>query len=962
MASVAFAIFTKTAAGAGIGTAGLIGGGIMAAFIDQNLILPALFPVPNNAGPKFDDTGLQSASEGVPINRCYGLASRMSGQVIWAGDLTEIETLAATTGKGGGFQVSTTEYKRDVAVAFCGNEVKSVDRIHADGKLLWTLDPSKSYSGTDISADPPLSSAYLELRKPFAGGFEELTFSTLYTGQAATVDGFPKKGTFVSSNGAGANVLFFKGAVGAGSTTVIFDADGSTLTGTILAGDGFIVAHGGSVGQVGYVVAATQTLATGGTSVTIHQKKGTLSSGLAAAVADGTQVTVESGNNGTFQVQSTGIDYDGAYEWVRLAYSYPQTFAAGDSVTVSQTGVNFDPAKVDSVTVYTGTDYQDPDPTMEAALGVGQVPAYRGRTYVVFEGLVLTDYGNRIPNFTARCTASNAFEYGQAIGEMLDEAGLDPDEYDVSGLDSVAPGYYAQGPLTTSQRLQPYLISGELLAREAEAVLQFYTRAAAPTVTIDEAHLGAYAEGGTAEYPAKATDRDDLKVPNAVTVTFLDPAKDYQAGSVTEKAPGVASSTSAQVRVPLSLTTAEARDMAQHALYNARTNRHGLVMTLPPSYIGDGITENMLASVTTLGEDWTILTQRVDVGTDWLVEVEGVREDTSVAEFAESDSAPLDVPATSQIQTAPALRFQVMDIAPLSDDHAGRLGFYVAASSLQANRWRGAVLFGSSDAGASYKRVADVSTQAVMGFAQDALADGPVGHLDRAATVTVQLDSGELESVSYADALKGANRIWLGGEIVGFTTATLVGTRTYTLSGLLRGLRDTRGYTGSHAAGEAVVVLGGGVQFVETNSASVGVLRSFKVVANGGTVSDENIVAQSVRLVGRTMMPFAPVHIAGTRDGSDNLTLTWTRRSRRLVDILGDTRAASADVDAAHGYEVDVVSAGSVLRTITSATETAAYSAADQTTDGLTPGDPVTVRVYGVSEVVGRGNYTEETV
>ena len=48
---------------------------------------------------------------------------------------------------------------------------------------------------------------------------------------------------------------------------------------------------------------------------------------------------------------------------------------------------------------YQGGEDQLPDPTIEADLGAGNVPAYRGSCYIVFTDLPLTDFGNRIPNF-----------------------------------------------------------------------------------------------------------------------------------------------------------------------------------------------------------------------------------------------------------------------------------------------------------------------------------------------------------------------------------------------------------------------------------------------------------------------------------------------------------------------------------------------------------------------------------
>ncbi|MEL6679670.1 MAG: host specificity protein, partial [Pseudomonadota bacterium] len=47
--------------------------------------------------------------------------------------------------------------------------------------------------------------------------------------------------------------------------------------------------------------------------------------------------------------------------------------------------------------LYPGDDAQMPDPLIEAVEGAGQVPAYRGTAYIVFESFPLGRYGNRIP-------------------------------------------------------------------------------------------------------------------------------------------------------------------------------------------------------------------------------------------------------------------------------------------------------------------------------------------------------------------------------------------------------------------------------------------------------------------------------------------------------------------------------------------------------------------------------------
>lgn len=971
MASIAFFAYASAAA-TPLTTAATVVGGIGAALIDQGVLLPRLFPAPDNEGPKFDETNLQSAAEGVPINRCHGSASRMGGQVIWLGELQKFSALAATSGKGGGYAVSSDQYRIDAAVAFCGNETDGINRLHADGKLLWTDSPDSSVTSTVISA--AIQASYCELTQSEFVSFEDDSLAKLQSGVNATISGWPRKSTFTHTNPTGANILFFQGGHSAGGhptlgQTITLDANGAFgLAGNITNRDSFTIAHGGSVGTVRYWFKSTVNVAGSAFSVAISSEVDGIGGGLQAAVTDNTQVIIEGGNNGIYNVLLSGTNLTTGFPFARLSTSHGQAASAGPSITASQDGVDFDPSKLEGVTIYTGTDFQEPDPIIDAALANGSPPAFRGRTYALLQGLVLTDFGNRLPNMTARCTAADTPTYADAIGSMLSEAGLHSDYYDVDALGDAAPGYYVQGPLETGQVMQPYLVAAGIVAREEDGVLVFYKRESVPTRTIDSDDLGAVVEGGQSEYPGSVSDMDDLDVPNAVSVSFLDQNKDFQSGTVIERAPGVASGTTAQVRLPLALSSAQARDLAQHIVYNNRTNRQRLSITLPPSYLyrdaNTALGENERLEVTVFGDDWTILTQRVDTGDDWLIRVEGIREDIGIALFAESEDAGLEVATSAKTKAPPALRLQIMDAALLSDAHANLLGFYYAAGSYQEDKWGPAVLYASSDGGESYKYVTTVYERATMGATQDTLADGPIGIFDRANTVTVELDSGELESVTEAECLKGANRMWIKssarGEVIGFTTATLVGTRTYELSGLLRGLRDTRDYTASHSDGDAVVLLNQGVHFYETNAAGVGVQRIFKLVPSGGAVADA--AEHTERLQGYTMRPFAPVHVEGARDGSDNLTVTAVRRSRRLVDIFAEIGAAGADPSASMTYELDVMSGSTVLRTIAASSLSFAYSAANQTTDGLTPGDPVTVRVYGVSETVGRGNYTEATV
>ena len=60
---------------------------------------------------------------------------------------------------------------------------------------------------------------------------------------------------------------------------------------------------------------------------------------------------------------------------------------------------------------YGGSEEQLPDATIEAAIGVGNTPAYRGYAYAVFKRMALERFGNRIPSITAEVVADGEWSF-----------------------------------------------------------------------------------------------------------------------------------------------------------------------------------------------------------------------------------------------------------------------------------------------------------------------------------------------------------------------------------------------------------------------------------------------------------------------------------------------------------------------------------------------------------------------
>jgi hypothetical protein len=156
---------------------------------------------------------------------------------------------------------------------------------------------------------------------------------------------------------------------------------------------------------------------------------------------------------------------------------------------------------------------------------------------------------------------------------------------------------------------------------------------------------------------------------------------------------------------------------------------------------------------------------------------------------------------------------------------------------------------------------------------------------------------------------------------------------SFTLGTLLRGLRGTEGFVGSHVVGAL-----------------------FLLVGRGGQLSDA--FTQSVTPAGRDLMPYAPVHLRRVSGAwGANITLTWIRQTRvggEWVDSFADTMLA----EDSEAYELEILASpgGAVLRTETGiASPSFVYTTAMQGADFGGAQTQLTFRVYQISAQVGRG-------
>jgi len=178
-----------------------------------------------------------------------------------------------------------------------------------------------------------------------------------------------------------------------------------------------------------------------------------------------------------------------------------------------------------------------------------------------------------------------------------------------------------------------------------------------------------------------------------------------------------------------------------------------------------------------------------------------------------------------------------------------------------------------------------------------------------------------------------------------------VSANTYELDTLLRGLRDTP--TTGHATDERFIRLTDAD--ITPMKASVGQLQYLKGVATSADVTD--VLAVQFTSTGANLKPLPAVRLAATRDGGNDIIMTWLRKDRSFDAKLFGGGNVTPMIETTEEYEIDIYTDADVfLRTKTGVTsETVTYTSAEQSTDGQTPGDQVKIEIYQMSTIVGRG-------
>lgn len=621
---------------------------------------------------------------------------------------------------------------------------------------------------------------------------------------------------------------------------------------------------------------------------------------------------------------------------------------------------------LDKLTVYLGTEAQTPDPSIEAENP--DTSAYRGSQLLVYEDVDLTEkFANRPPTLQVEvcgvATISGtkitplSVGVGGIIAKLCDLAGVQ--DYDVSAVLQSVEGWVFDGDFRRGLGSLGDAL-GIRLRDEAGTLIFYETDDLVVAADLPYAELGVVDSEEEPRNLLPLKQADEVVLPRKLTVSYRDVDRDHQSGSQTVQRLAVTSTAEVvESYEEVALTATQARQLADRRLYRlwVESTEYGPFL-LKPKYLW--LRPGHVVTVTEdTGVQHVIRVTKVTIGGNFSVEVYGVAQENSIASSYLTGTSGNPISSTGG---DPGLSVAyILDIPPLRDSHASLFGIYVAATGA-AVAWRQAVVYQSVDSGASWAQIGAVSFYSVIGTCSSTLpapaAGVGAGVFDLVSHVDVVVIKGELYSISDERIFAGENLCMVGDELLQYASANLIAANTYRLSKLLRGRKATESAMSGHVASESFVQLSNGATLIELPLSMIGQALAFRVVPVGKLVADENTVPHTS--TGKTLRPWPPVDIRGARDGSANLTITFTRRSRKGTE-LPDSGDIPLDEPSAL-FEVDIMNGGNVVRTLSAVVGSVVYSAANQTTDFGSTQSSVVVNVYQVSTVVGRSQASNATV
>jgi len=486
--------------------------------------------------------------------------------------------------------------------------------------------------------------------------------------------------------------------------------------------------------------------------------------------------------------------------------------------------------------------------------------------------------------------------------------------------------------------------------------IKFALRGGASLATITEDELDARVGGEAAGVRMTKTREMSLQIPRRVEVTYIDAAREYDIGPAgTSERLNTDAVNVMAIEMPVVLTADEAQGKAETLLYLYWLERYDLSFTLAPPHVN--LEPADVITVAISGETLTVRLTNINYLPDGRLEVTAKLASSTIYSPNEYGQAGL---STGQVLTIDGASGVIPLDIPCIVDEMNTTGFPLAIYG-ERSGWPGGTAVRSWDAGQTWASVASVLPPTVtVAKAIYALPTGRTDIVDTINQLVLQPMLNTLSSVTELQMFAGANHFAVGAdgrwEIIGAKTCTQQGDGSWVLTDLLRGRFGSEWACGLHQPLDTVVLLDSAkIPFTTMpldRLFSPGVYRG---VTNGAAIDSANDINFIYNGVNYECL--SPVYInGGINAATKDWTVTWLRRTRvggEWRDYVDAPLSETSELYEAEIWNSTFTQLKRTFSGLTSATFT--WTAAQQITDFLVEQQTIYVKIFQISDKVGRG-------
>lgn len=544
------------------------------------------------------------------------------------------------------------------------------------------------------------------------------------------------------------------------------------------------------------------------------------------------------------------------------------------------------------------------------------------------------------------------YETGHWLNGRLEGAPLDEvvramaDDFDIPdiecvGLNGFVDGYVIDRPMSLRAALEPLASLYGFGLRNGRLSLVGGRRAPAASFADDD--LVADRDGRTIDL----TRAQETELPAEAMIGFSDGENDYRRATASSRRLAGLSRRQSQIDSGLVARRGAMQALADVRLQDVWTARETARFTAPPSRLDLETGDRVALVAGGLSRLYEIT--RISDGAARAIEARAVDDRMRESDATIDVESPASPPAI-----AGAPRVEILDL-PVARG-APTVLQYLAA---YADPWPGSLTVWRRSGDSDFSAELTLPARAMIGALTEPLPPRQSWRWDRGSSFTVVMRGGTLASIDDDVALAGENAFAVlkpdgAWEILIAARAELVAARTWRLSHLLRGLGGSEDAAAVVApAGSTVVRLDGAVAPLVDSLDRLGHDATYRIGPSRLDPGDPRFIEITATATPVALKPLSPVHVRARRSGA-GVEITWIRRTRVDGDAWGV-------IDVPFGedgerYELDILGPGDVVkRTLSSATSSALYAAADEVTDFGAPQASIDIALTQMSAVVGRG-------